>query len=441
MTQEREGRMVERDDVLNEAIKQLRSLHYTNVSDFPSSTLATVSDVVLKLKRLRSAAPAPEASAPPRQICRDCDAPVIESDSAWCPKCEPRRLAPYLNSTQKHEGINVTDRSNRRLAMEMAILAAERERHAAPPAASATMPPCGTSPCWCAECGGDPSPDPPEPAASATGLEPHAKKQTHADGFQAGWHAALERVAEGEDPDELRQIVPDTYTRYLMVALDELAATENWRKVALAFGEQLGSIGPVGYYDFTPHEWVTWASVALTSRRSPQAELQWTQYSDALRNAIVQMAGFHQTVRDLKRLLQAIENPATPAFEAAPAAAPSPDAADAKEVWILSEQTIAELRDMSGRHDGLVDKKVKALIRSHEELRKLRAPVPPAAWTREEVEFEARSIEQQMQAVRAMPHGPATDRVLYNGTRTGRMLRAYAALLPAPPARDGKEPR
>lgn len=36
----------------------------------------------------------------------------------------------------------------------------------------------------------------------------HARKQGAADGFQAGWHGALKRIAEGDDPKELADIVP-----------------------------------------------------------------------------------------------------------------------------------------------------------------------------------------------------------------------------------------
>lgn len=39
-----------------------------------------------------------------------------------------------------------------------------------------------------------------------------------------------------------------------------LSEDENeWKSVALRFGEQLVSIGPCGYYDFTPDEWLEWA--------------------------------------------------------------------------------------------------------------------------------------------------------------------------------------
>jgi hypothetical protein len=36
----------------------------------------------------------------------------------------------------------------------------------------------------------------------------HARKQGAADGFQAGWHAALRRVADGDDIAELTSLVP-----------------------------------------------------------------------------------------------------------------------------------------------------------------------------------------------------------------------------------------
>ena len=35
------------------------------------------------------------------------------------------------------------------------------------------------------------------------------RKQDNADGFQAGWHAALKRLTEGDSIAELRQLVPE----------------------------------------------------------------------------------------------------------------------------------------------------------------------------------------------------------------------------------------
>lgn len=55
----------------------------------------------------------------------------------------------------------------------------------------------------------------------------HDRHQTHADGFQAGWHAALRRLGDGDEPDTLRDLVPDTYSRYLTTALDHIAALES----------------------------------------------------------------------------------------------------------------------------------------------------------------------------------------------------------------------
>lgn len=37
----------------------------------------------------------------------------------------------------------------------------------------------------------------------------HARVQENANGFQNGWHAALTRVADGTDTQELRELVPD----------------------------------------------------------------------------------------------------------------------------------------------------------------------------------------------------------------------------------------
>lgn len=34
---------------------------------------------------------------------------------------------------------------------------------------------------------------------------------------------------------------------------------DTWQSVALAIGERLATVGPKGYYDFTPLEWFLWA--------------------------------------------------------------------------------------------------------------------------------------------------------------------------------------
>lgn len=37
---------------------------------------------------------------------------------------------------------------------------------------------------------------------------PHARKQSHADGFQVGWQAALKRIQEGDSIEDLRNACP-----------------------------------------------------------------------------------------------------------------------------------------------------------------------------------------------------------------------------------------
>ena len=39
---------------------------------------------------------------------------------------------------------------------------------------------------------------------------PHARRQEHANGFQVGWHSALDRICENPNFDELRAQVPDS---------------------------------------------------------------------------------------------------------------------------------------------------------------------------------------------------------------------------------------
>ena len=36
-----------------------------------------------------------------------------------------------------------------------------------------------------------------------------------------------------------------------------------WRDAAMRLGEELASDGPVGYYQFTPEQWLTWARETL----------------------------------------------------------------------------------------------------------------------------------------------------------------------------------
>lgn len=41
---------------------------------------------------------------------------------------------------------------------------------------------------------------------------------------------------------------------------------DRWESAALIIGEHLATVGPNGYYNFTPDEWVTWARSALTAQ-------------------------------------------------------------------------------------------------------------------------------------------------------------------------------
>ncbi len=59
---------------------------------------------------------------------------------------------------------------------------------------------------------------------------PHARKQENANGFQRGWHAALNRIREGDQYDDLRSLVPEpgaTVEVPVCVAEQQLAAAES----------------------------------------------------------------------------------------------------------------------------------------------------------------------------------------------------------------------
>lgn len=43
------------------------------------------------------------------------------------------------------------------------------------------------------------------------------------------------------------------------------AARDAWRSAALRVGEDMATIGPVGYYEFTPAEWRAWALITLAT--------------------------------------------------------------------------------------------------------------------------------------------------------------------------------
>jgi len=43
-----------------------------------------------------------------------------------------------------------------------------------------------------------------------------------------------------------------------------------WRQVAMRFGELLAGSGPSDYYDFTPDEWLEWASASVVTGEDRQ---------------------------------------------------------------------------------------------------------------------------------------------------------------------------
>jgi hypothetical protein len=61
---------------------------------------------------------------------------------------------------------------------------------------------------------------------------------------------------------ETERLLEGLYYNYIQVKKEkvEQEPEENeWKSVALRFGEKLSDIGPCGYYEFTPEEWFDWA--------------------------------------------------------------------------------------------------------------------------------------------------------------------------------------
>lgn len=44
----------------------------------------------------------------------------------------------------------------------------------------------------------------------------------------------------------------------------------DWQRAALRVGEELASVGPDGYYDFTPQQWLDWARATLRTRAATE---------------------------------------------------------------------------------------------------------------------------------------------------------------------------
>ena len=61
---------------------------------------------------------------------------------------------------------------------------------------------------------------------------------------------------------ETERLLEGLYYNYIQVKKGKVVEEpedNEWKSVALRFGEKLSDIGPCGYYDFSPGEWVEWA--------------------------------------------------------------------------------------------------------------------------------------------------------------------------------------
>ena len=53
-----------------------------------------------------------------------------------------------------------------------------------------------------------------------------------------------------------------------------LAAQDDWKAAALRLGEELWNVGPNGYYEFTPVQWLAWCESNLPTPPPPTAPLE-----------------------------------------------------------------------------------------------------------------------------------------------------------------------
>ena len=57
---------------------------------------------------------------------------------------------------------------------------------------------------------------------------------------------------------ETERLLDGLYYNYIEVKKEKEPEDSDWKTVALRFGEELVSVGPCGYYNFTPDEWFEW---------------------------------------------------------------------------------------------------------------------------------------------------------------------------------------
>lgn len=89
----------------------------------------------------------------------------------------------------------------------------------------------------------------------------------------------------------------------------EVNRLEAWRDTAMKFGESIVTTGPTGYYDFTPAEWMDWATQHIHPRSPSPATLTdhefkmidnlaflleqygWKSYAVVLKSLLVKLGG------------------------------------------------------------------------------------------------------------------------------------------------------
>jgi hypothetical protein len=57
---------------------------------------------------------------------------------------------------------------------------------------------------------------------------------------------------------ETERLLEGLYYNHIEVKKEKEQGDNEWKTVALRFGEELVSVGPCGYYEFTPEEWYDW---------------------------------------------------------------------------------------------------------------------------------------------------------------------------------------
>ena len=60
------------------------------------------------------------------------------------------------------------------------------------------------------------------------------------------------------DDAETERLLEGLYYNHIEVKKEKEPEDNEWKTVALRFGEELVSVGPCGYYNFTPDEWFEW---------------------------------------------------------------------------------------------------------------------------------------------------------------------------------------